>query len=87
MPRLIMKTLPRAATVRMRKDAPTFKGAVHFELQVWDRGEVSTIWQGGRAPSTAAEWLKQATPDGRIIVPPPPIILDAAPVELPAASL
>jgi hypothetical protein len=84
---VLMKTLPRVATARLGKDAPSFKGALHFEVQAWSPGEQSTIWAGGRAPSTAAEWLKQATPDGKVVVLPPPIVVDMAPVEVQAAAL
>src|SRR5438477_679821 len=85
--RVLMKTLRRVATARLHKDAPSHQGTLHFELQLWDPGETSTIWEGGRAPSTVAEWLQQATSDGRIVVIPPPIILDLGPVEVNAAQL
>jgi hypothetical protein len=84
---VILKTVPRLATIRSPKSGKTFKGALHFEVQVYVAGEEGSVWKGSRPPSTAAEWLRQESTQGTVVVPPPSVLLDAPPVEVPAAAL
>lgn len=61
-------------------------GVLHFEARVFEPGEPGSIWEGGRAPATAKEWLAQANGD-RVFVLAPKAHAGAPPVGIPAAVL
>jgi hypothetical protein len=83
---VVFKTVPRAATAVLPEG--TKQGYIEFQVKVFTRGEEGSVWQNGREPASAAQWLGQVTPADTIIISPwserhP----DVPPVPLPAAVL
>lgn len=85
--KVILRTNRRPAKVKHPNTGETLNGELQFEVSVYSAGEEGSVWPGSVPPSTAAHWLRQESGQATVVIPPPPPILDAPPVEVPAAAL
>jgi hypothetical protein len=83
--RVVFESAPVPVTTLF--NGSKFSGLLRFQAQVYSAEEPGIVLQGGRIPPAAADWLKQVNAQDKVVISPPPIALQAPPVEVPAALL
>jgi hypothetical protein len=84
--RVIFETAPVPATAPVA-NGRTALGLVVFQAKIFEPGEPGSVWPNGHPLVSVSDWLRDAKPDGTLLIGAPSIHPGVPAVTIPAAVL
>jgi hypothetical protein len=78
---------PRILGIALLPNGREIHGLLQFQAIAFEPAEEGSVLPNGRAPDSAAQWLKQVNQEGSVVIGPPSHHPGLNPIAIPAARL